>query len=136
MPHYRHGQVIGRIEIPRLHVNVKVVEGADAAALKMGAGHVPSSAEPGEMGNVAIAAHRDKFFRPLRFIKPDDEIVLDTPQGTYRYVVRKTEIVTPKDVRVIHRETADPQLTLVTCYPFFYVGSAPKRFIVHADRQS
>ncbi|HZU25717.1 MAG TPA: class D sortase [Bryobacteraceae bacterium] len=134
-PRVRPGQELGRIVIPRLHVATPIFEGADEAELKRGAGHVPSTALPGADGNVAIAAHRDKFFRALRNIRAKDEITLDTPHGVYHYVVRRTEIVTPKDVRVL-RPTPDPELTLVTCYPFYYVGHAPKRFIVHAERAS
>jgi sortase A len=134
-PRVHRGDVLGRIEIPRLHVSTKILEGAEEAQLKLGAGHVPSTALPGANGNVAIAAHRDKFFRALRNIRANDEITLHTPHGNYRYVVRRTEIVTPRDVRVL-RQTAHAQLTLVTCYPFYFVGHAPKRFIVHADRAS
>ncbi len=134
-PRWHTGQVIGRIEIARLQVSAPIIEGTDEAQLKRGAGHVPSTAAPGADGNVAIAAHRDKFFRALRNIRARDEITLDTPNGVYRYVVRSTEIVTPTDVRVL-RQTPDPQLTLVTCYPFYYQGHAPRRFIVHAERSS
>jgi sortase A len=134
-PRLHAGQVLGRIEIPRLKVATPIIEGTDEAQLKRGAGHVPSTAAPGADGNVAIAAHRDKFFRALRNIRAHDEITLTTPHGVYRYVVLRTEIVTPKDVSVL-RPTATPQLTLLTCYPFYYVGHAPKRFVVHAERTS
>jgi len=134
-PRFRPGQVIGKIEIARLHVSAPVIEGSDEAELKRGAGHVLGTAEPGSYGNVAIAAHRDKFFRPLRNIRAHDVITLDTPRGVYRYVVRSTEIVKPTDVSVL-RSDGKPELTLVTCYPFYYVGHAPKRFIVHAQRAS
>jgi sortase A len=128
--------VIGRIEIPRLHVDVRVIEGITDRDLERGAGHFPSSADPGTGGNVALAAHRDRFFRALRHIRRDDRIVLETPEGTYRYVVRSTRIVKPSDVGVVRPDTPKPRLTLVTCYPFFYVGHAPKRFIVEAERAS
>lgn len=134
-PEWRTGQVIGRLEIARLHVSVPIIEGADDAVLKRGAGHVPGTAAPGAIGNVAIAAHRDKWFRPLRNIRANDEITLETPGGVYHYLVRSTQIVTPKDVEVL-RQTHDPELTLLTCYPFYYVGHAPKRFVVHAERAS
>jgi sortase A len=133
-PSFRPGERIGEIEIPRLKVAVPVYEGDDAAILKRGAGHVPGTALPGAPGNICIAAHRDKFFRELRFIKPNDEIVLATSSGPMRFVVSSTSIVKPSETKVLlpapHRD-----LTLVTCYPFFYVGSAPKRFIVHASRE-
>jgi sortase A len=134
IPTYRPGDRIGEIAIPRLKVAVPVFEGDDDAILDRGAGHVPHTALPGAPGNICIAAHRDKFFRALRFIKPNDEIVLDTKQGEMRFVVNSTSIVKPTDIQVLlpapHRD-----LTLVTCYPFYYVGHAPKRFIVHASRQ-
>lgn len=131
-PRAHAGALLGKIEIPRLHVSTPILEGADESELKRGAGHVPSTALPGPSGNVAIAAHRDKFFRNLRFIEPKDEIVVHTDTGDYKYVVKSTEIVTPKDVSVL-KQTTDPELTLITCYPFFFVGHAPKRFIVHAE---
>jgi sortase A len=134
-PRLRPGQLIGRLEIPRLRVSVRVVEGADDGELKEAAGHVTGTALPGSDGNVAIAAHRDKYFRPLRNIRDHDLIEIQTPSGAYRYVVRGTEIVKPTDVGVI-APTSDQELTLVTCYPFYYVGHAPRRFIVHATRQS
>jgi sortase A len=127
--------VVGRIEIPRLHLSTVILEGDDDRALRYGAGHVPSTALPDEPGNVAIAAHRDTFFRPLRHIAPDDRITLSTPDGVFHYVVESTELVGPKDVRVLD-PSRDPELTLITCYPFYYVGPAPKRFIVHARRTS
>jgi len=125
--------VIGLLEIPRLNVSTVVLEGDDAHALRLGAGHVPGTALPEQSGNVAIAAHRDTFFRPLRHIAPNDRITLQTPDGAFQYVVESTEIVPPTDVAVLapsHRA----ELTLVTCYPFYYIGSAPLRFIVHAKR--
>jgi sortase A len=108
-----------------------VLEGASPSILRVAAGHVDGTALPGIAGNVGIAAHRDTFFRPLRDVRPQDGIVVTTSYGTFRYVVERVEIVDPGDVKVLHG-TADPQLTLVTCYPFTYIGSAPKRFIVHA----
>lgn len=127
----RPGDIIGRMEIPRIHVSVVVLEGSDSRVLRVGAGHVLGTALPGAVGNVGIAAHRDTFFRPVRGIRPNDVITLTTPQGVFQYRVEGTEIVDPTDVQVLH-QTKDAELTLVTCYPFYYVGSAPKRFIVHA----
>ena len=122
--------VIGRLEIPRLNLNAMVREGADGKTLHQAVGHIPGTALPGYAGNVALAGHRDTFFRALRNIKKDD-----TENGTYRYVVESTDIVGPRDVGVLaasHGQT----LTLVTCYPFYYIGSAPKRFIVRAAQVS
>jgi len=106
----------------------------DAATLRRGAGHIPETAQPGDPGNVGIAAHRDSFFRGLKDVRKNDIIRLETLEGTYRYRVDWTRIVTPEDTAVLDA-TANPALTLVTCYPFYYVGSAPKRFIVRASRE-
>ena len=127
--------VVGRLEIPRLHLSTVVLEGDDDEALRYSAGHVPYTALPDETGNVGIAAHRDTIFRPLRHIAPQDRITLTTPSGIFNYVVEATEVVGPKEVRVLDA-SRDPELTLITCYPFFYIGPAPKRFIVHARRVS
>jgi len=130
----RSGEPVGRIEVPRLHLSVMVVEGTAAKQLRVAAGHVKGTALPGTGGNTAIAAHRDTFFLPLREVRPRDRILITTSYGTFRYVVNAVEIVDPTDVRVLRR-TANPELTLVTCYPFTYIGAAPKRFIVHARQQ-
>lgn len=128
------GAVVGRLEIPRLKLSVVVIEGDTPGDLRRAAGHIPGTALPGEPGNVAIAAHRDTFFRPLRLIRPDDSVFLDTRTGTYRYRVVSTSIVPPADTGVLAPAARDA-LTLVTCYPFHYIGSAPKRFIVRAERE-
>ena len=130
-PVLRPGDIVGRLQIQRLHLSVMVVEGDDGGELRLGAGHVPHTALPGFPGNVAIAAHRDTFFRPLRNIRPDDLIRITTPSARLLYRVESTEVVDPADMRVL-RAAAHNELTLVTCYPFFYVGSAPRRFVVHA----
>jgi len=128
------GSLFGRIAIPRLDVSTIVLEGVDASTLRQGAGHIPETAEPGDHGNVGIAAHLDSFFRALKDIRKNDIVRLETLDGTFRYRVDWTRIVTPDDVAVLG-DTPDPELTLVTCYPFYYVGSAPKRFIVRAIRE-
>jgi sortase A len=94
-------------------------------------GHIPGTALPGEDGNIVLAAHRDTFFRPLRNIQKGDEIALTTWNGAFRYRVESIQVVGPDDVGVL-QPTSLPTLTLVTCYPFYFVGSAPKRFIVRA----
>ena len=126
-------EVIGRLAIPRLHVSAVVLEGDDDAALRFGAGHVPGTPLPAHPGNVGIAAHRDTVFRRLRNIAIRDVIQLTTPEGSYHYRVTSTEIVRPQDTGVLDSSTGD-ELTLVTCYPFSYIGPAPLRFIVHARR--
>src|SRR5580658_11275157 len=130
-PH--EGEVVGQLEIPRLGVSVVVVEGADSGDLKHAVGHITGTSLPGESGNVGIAGHRDTFFRPLRSIQLDDTITVSTLQGASRYRVVSTNVVRPEDIQVLY-PTGRDSLTLVTCFPFDYVGSAPKRFIVRADR--
>jgi sortase A len=125
--------VVGKLEIARLGVSVMVVEGVDDSDLKRAVGHIPGTALPGELGNVGIAGHRDTFFRPLRSIHCDDTITVSTLHGAYRYRVVSTNVVRPKDIQVLY-PTGRDSLTLVTCFPFNYVGSAPKRFIVRAER--
>ena len=125
--------LIGRIEIARLGVSVIVVEGTANATLRRAAGHIEGTALPGQIGNLGIAAHRDTFFRPLRNIHANDIITLATRGGEYRYRVVSTKIVNPTDVAVLKSDGTEI-LTLVTCYPFYFVGAAPKRFIVRAKR--
>ncbi len=127
------GSLVGRIEIPRVGVSTIVLEGVDHETLRRGAGHIPETSLPGEGGNVGIAAHRDSFFRALKDIRKNDIIRLETLQGTFSYRVEWTQIVQPEDTQVLDA-TGSPALTLVTCYPFYYVGSAPQRFIVRAQR--
>lgn len=129
------GTTVGRIEIPRLGVSAVIRAGTDARTLRLAVGYIPGTGLPGEPGNVGLAAHRDTFFRQLRDINPDDEIRLVTKDGVYRYHVERTSIVMPKDVWVLD-PTNYPALTLVTCYPFNYIGSAPKRFVVRAALQA
>jgi len=125
------GSLIGRMEIPRLALSTVILEGDSNPVLRKAAGHIPGTALPGAAGNVAIAGHRDTFFRALRRIRNNDVIALETTAGTYHYRVDSTDIVAPDDVQVL-KPTDHPSLTLVTCYPFYYVGSAPKRYIVSA----
>jgi sortase A len=128
------GDVIGRVDVDRLGVSVAVVEGDGASELEHAAGHIDGTALPGEKGNVAIAAHRDTFFRQLKNIRKGDVIRLTTMDKTYRYHVVSTRIVKPDDVGVLSPDGGE-ELTLVTCYPFYFIGSAPKRFIVRAELQ-
>lgn len=123
--------LVGRIEIPRLDVAAVVREGVDAQTLRRAVGHVPGTAFPGEKGNAALAGHRDTFFRGLRSVQTGDSVRVVAPSGTFEYKVESMKIVTPKDVGVLD-DTDQPVLTLVTCYPFNYIGHAPKRFIVRA----
>lgn len=125
--------LIGRIEIPRLGLSAIIMEGTDKTTLRHAVGHIAGTALPGQAGNVGIAGHRDTFFRPLRNIQPSDTITLTTLLGEYRYRVVSTRVVDPYDVAVLD-PSSNEVLTLVTCYPFYFVGSAPSRFIVRADR--
>ncbi|HME35686.1 MAG TPA: class D sortase [Candidatus Sulfotelmatobacter sp.] len=126
------GTSLARLKIPRVGLSVIVQEGVESQALRVGLGHVPGTSWPGQPGNVVIAGHRDTFFRPLRKIEKCDEIALDTAAHTYYYRVSSFEVVDPHDVNEM-RFHGKNELTLITCYPFSYVGSAPQRFIVHAE---
>jgi sortase A len=127
------GALVGRISVARLGVSVIVVEGTDGSTLSRAAGHVSGTALPGQNGNVAIAAHRDTFFRPLRNIRNDDVITITTSHGDYRYRVVSIRVVSPDDVAILNSDGNDV-LTLVTCYPFSFIGAAPNRFIVRAEQ--
>jgi sortase A len=129
------GAAVGRIEIPRLGVSAVVRAGSDARTLRLAVGHIPGTALPGESGNVGLAAHRDTFFRRLGDIRDGDEVRVVTVDGTFTYRVQSTQVVNPTDVWVLDPTDA-PALTLVTCYPFTYVGAAPRRFIVRASLSS
>lgn len=124
---------IGSMAIPRIGLSAVVAEGAGEAALRRAVGHVPGTALPGQLGNVGLAGHRDTFFRPLRNIRLNDIIVVATARGEFRYRVVSTSVVGPHAVEVLD-PTAEETVTLVTCYPFSYIGAAPNRFIVRAER--
>jgi sortase A len=120
----QEGDLFGRLEVPRLNMSVMVMEGIGSRTLRLGAGHVPGTP-------MAFAGHRDTFFRPLKDIKVDDTIRITTPDGVSDYRVTSTKIVLPTDTSALD-EVSDKTLVLVTCYPFYYIGPAPKRFIVEA----
>ena len=133
------GAVIGRIEISRLKLSAMVRQGVSDETLREAVGHVPSTAMPGQSGNFAIAAHRDTLFRALKDVKLGDRITFQTQTGLFTYEVAGTKIVRPSDVSVLRPDGGGviesgngKLLTMITCYPFYYVGSAPKRFIVEA----
>ena len=125
------GSPIGLLEVPRLGLSVIVLEGTDEHTLQLGAGHIENTAFPGELGNLGIAGHRDTFFRPLKDIRQNDRITMTTPAGSFEYRVQCTEIVKATDTHVL-APSSSLSLTLVTCYPFYFVGAAPERFIVWA----
>lgn len=126
------GEMLGKVTIPRLDMSAVVLEGVDDATLRRSAGHVPSTALPGDVGNFSIAAHRDTLFRPLKDIRVGDEVQFATAQKNLVFRVVSTRIVKPTDVSVLNPQGNSRLLTMITCYPFYYVGSAPKRFIVTA----
>jgi len=131
----RQGSALGRIEIGAIGLETMIMEGTDAKTLRRAVGHISGTPLPGQQGNVAIAGHRDTFFRALRNIREDDEITLTTVAGLYRYRVNSIKVVEPDDMAVLDNSDA-ANLTLVTCYPFYFVGPAPKRFIVRAHKVS
>ena len=125
------GSVLGRIEIPRVGVSALVLEGITGSTLRRGVGHITGTPLPRLPGNIGLAGHRDTVFRGLKDIRKGDPITLDTLDGTYSYVVDWAQVVDPDDIEVLAASNR-PELTLVTCYPFYYVGSAPERFVVRA----
>ncbi len=128
------GDLVGRIEIGRLGISAIMLSGTTARTLRRAVGHIPGTALPGEAGNVGLAGHRDSFFRELNGIMAGDTISLATPHGDLHYQVDSVFVVDPEDVHVLAPPPAGEMVTLVTCYPFHYVGPAPRRFIVHGHR--
>jgi sortase A len=122
---------LGRIDIPRVGISSVILEGTDEDTLSLSVGHISGTARPGSDGNIVLAAHRDTFFRGLEHIQIGDGILVTSTGGDRTYEVDTTRIVDPTDVYVL-KDTGSPTLTLVTCYPFHYLGPAPKRFIVQA----
>ncbi|HZP49096.1 MAG TPA: class D sortase [Vicinamibacterales bacterium] len=127
------GSVLGKLIAPDLGLAATVLEGSDDATLAKGAGHIEDTPLPGEPGNVGIAGHRDTIFRALRRVRKGEEFDVRTADGLFRYRVTRTLIVKPEDVYVLD-PTPQPTLTLVTCWPFEFIGHAPKRFIVQAEQ--
>lgn len=125
------GAPVARLRIPSIDLSVIVFEGTDQWTLNRGAGHIQGTALPGESGTVGIAGHRDGFFRDLREVKKGDAIIVSGLQGTYYYRVDILSVVDPEDGGVLH-DSSGQSLALVTCYPFYFVGPAPKRFVAHA----
>ena len=128
----RIGDTVAKLKIPRLDAELYVVEGDGPRELRRGPGHLTGTALPGESGNCVIAGHRDTHFRVLKDIREGDDIVLQTESGQYLYRVRRTGIVSPENTSAL-QPTSKAALNLITCYPFYFVGSAPKRFVVEAQ---
>jgi len=135
MPSVVRGGLIGMLDVPRLQLSTPVIEGDDTRTLKRAVGHLSDTPMPWDAGNSAFAGHRDGLFRPLKDVKVGDEIRFRTTRDEFRYRVTKTSIVRPDDLSVLAPQSDPATLTLITCYPFYYVGSAPKRFVVHAARE-
>jgi sortase A len=125
------GSAIGEIQIPRLGLSAVVVQGDSPTILQRAVGHIGDTAMPGDVGNVVLAGHRDTFFRPLKRVRIGDAITLRTPSGDFEYLVESTAVVPPTDVQVLE-PSGGRTLTLITCFPFAFVGPAPDRFIVRA----
>ena len=125
------GRVVGELRMPALDLAVPILSGIADRDLSRGAGHIPGSGNAGGLGNMAVAGHRDTFFRPLRRVRAGMVAVVSGSSGSYRYQVDRTEIVAPEQLKVL--DIGDqPQLTLITCYPFDFIGPAPNRFVVFA----
>ena len=131
----KQGGLVGMLDVPRLRLSTPVIEGDDTRALRRAVGHLPDTPMPWDRGNSAIAGHRDGLFRPLKNVKVGDEIRFRTTREEFRYRVTKTTIVRPDDLSVLAPQSGPATLTLITCYPFYFVGSAPQRFVIHAARE-
>jgi len=127
--------IVGRLSIPRLRLSVMVREGVDGKTLQLAVGHIPSTPLPGQAGNVGVAGHRDTFFRGLKDLRTADEVEFATAKGSFLYKVESLMIVEPDNIGVLAASGSNV-LTMVTCYPFSYIGNAPKRFVVRARQVS
>jgi sortase A len=132
--HIEQGGLVGMLELPRLGLATPVISGDDEATLRRSVGHLPDTPLPWHAGNSALAGHRDTLFRPLKDVAIGDEILFRSVQEDLRYRVTQTLVVEPDDLSVLESRADASSLTLITCYPFYYVGAAPQRFIVHAER--
>ena len=132
-PPVKEGDVLGRMDIPRLGMSVAVLQGTNSRMLRRGVGHIAGTPLPWEPGNSGIAGHRDTFFRDLKDVRTNDEIEFQTADGLFRYQVDWVKVVAPDDTSVL-TPSSEAVLTLVTCYPFYFVGPAPNRFVVRAHK--
>ncbi len=123
-------QLIGRLESPEINLSVMVREGVDDDTLLRAAGHLPSSALPGQAGNFVVLAHRDTFFRALRGITRGASLKVRTRTGQFTYIVDSVQVTEPDSIRL--EQGPEPSATLITCFPFTYIGPAPRRMVVHA----
>ena len=125
------GTTIGTISVPQIRLSAPLIEGVEDRDLRRGVGHVPGSAQSGGLGNMVLAAHRDTVFRPLRSIQKGMDIQVKGAEGTFHYHVDSLQVVAPNRLDVLEISN-QPEVTLITCYPFNFIGSAPMRFIVKA----
>jgi sortase A len=128
----RFDKPLALLRVSRIHLEVPVFEGTDEKILNRGVGRIAGTVGVDDSGNLGIAGHRDGFFRGLKDVAPGDSLELDTSISTKIYSIDSIEIVSPNDVSVL-KSSSSSELTLVTCYPFYFVGSAPQRYIVHAS---
>lgn len=133
LPRSRRIAFVGRVDVPRIHLSAMIAEGATSPVLDLAVGHVPGTVLPGQAGNMVLAAHRDTFFRRLGELEPGDVVRIIVSRAEYRYRITFTDIVNPDETWVL-QSTSGQALTLITCYPFHFVGAAPKRFVVRARR--
>jgi sortase A len=129
------GSLLGEVEIPRIGLSSVILEGTEAGTLRRAVGHIPGTALPGQPGNLCLAGHRDTFFRPLRRVAVGDEVAIKSHAERVLYRVQSVRVVRPEDAEVLDN-TPEDVVTLVTCYPFHFIGAAPKRFVVRAMRIS
>jgi len=132
-PSLKEGDVVGRILIPRINVTVAILQGTTPQTLLLGVGHIDGTPLPGETGNSGIAGHRDTFFRNLRDLRSGDQIQIQTVSAISNYQVDWLQIIDPRDTAIL-TPSSGAELTLVTCYPFHYIGHAPERFVAHAHK--
>ena len=125
---------LGILSVPSINLEVAIFEGTSARVLNLGIGRVAGTARVGDPDNLALAGHRDGFFRGLKDIDIGDELILETADQKERYRVTELFVVAPEDIHVLE-QTGQPTITLITCYPFYVLGHAPKRFIVRAQFQ-
>ena len=126
------GDTIGLLVIPKIQAELAIVEGTDPDDLEKGVGHYKGSFLPGEHGQIVLSGHRDTVFRHLGELKAGDSLILKVPTGLHNYKITHTKIVDSKDTSIITLQNKEEELLLTTCYPFRYIGSAPKRYIIYA----
>ncbi|OIK11414.1 class D sortase [Bacillus sp. MUM 13] len=131
-PHAENGEVIGILQIPLLNKELPIVEGADEDDLEKGVGHVSSTSLPGGHSQIVLSGHRDTVFRKLGTLRKSDELTIQLNNKSYTYIIYRTYIVDKDDTTVIRSTDPEEILTLSTCYPFSYIGHAPKRYVIEA----